>query len=101
MSDLSDPMDCNLPGSSAHGIFQARVLEWGAIAFSKIYLYLPVTICLQCERPGFDPWVGKKRMAEEKRMATQLHSRILAWRITMNRGGWLAAVHGVTRVGHY
>ena len=33
---LSDPMDCSLPGSSVHGIFQARVLEWGAIAFSQI-----------------------------------------------------------------
>ena len=31
---LSDPMDCSLPGSFVHGIFQARVLEWGAIAFS-------------------------------------------------------------------
>ena len=31
---LSDPMDCSLPGSSAHEIFQARVLEWDAIAFS-------------------------------------------------------------------
>ena len=31
---LSDPIDCSLPGSSARGIFQARVLEWGAIAFS-------------------------------------------------------------------
>ena len=31
---LSDPMNCSLPGSSVHGIFQARVLEWGAIAFS-------------------------------------------------------------------
>ena len=31
---LSDPMDCSLPGSSIHGISQARVLEWGAIAFS-------------------------------------------------------------------
>ena len=30
-----DPMDCSLPGSSVHGIFQARVLEWGAITFSK------------------------------------------------------------------
>jgi len=30
----SDPMDCSIPGSSVHGIFQARVLEWGAIAFS-------------------------------------------------------------------
>ena len=34
---LSDPMDCRLPGSSVHGIFQARVLEWGAIAFSEWY----------------------------------------------------------------
>ena len=31
---LSDPMDCSLPGSSIHGIFQARVLKWVAIAFS-------------------------------------------------------------------
>ena len=31
---LSNPMDCSLPGSSVYGIFQARVLEWGAIAFS-------------------------------------------------------------------
>ena len=33
---LSDPMDCSLPGSSFHGISQARVLEWGAIAFSEV-----------------------------------------------------------------
>ena len=32
---LSDPTDCSLPGSSIHGIFQAKVLEWGAIAFSE------------------------------------------------------------------
>ena len=32
---LCDPMDCNLSGSSVHGIFQARVLEWIAISFSK------------------------------------------------------------------
>ena len=37
---LSDPMDCSLPGSSVHGIFQARVLEWGAIAFSKSWTQL-------------------------------------------------------------
>ena len=34
-STLHDPMDCSLPGSSAHGIFQARVLEWGAIGAGK------------------------------------------------------------------
>ena len=33
---LHDPMDCSLPGSSVDGILQARVLEWGAIAFSKV-----------------------------------------------------------------
>ena len=32
---LRDPMDCSLPGSSAHGIFQARVLEWAAVSFSR------------------------------------------------------------------
>ena len=32
---FSDPMDCSLPGSSAHRIFQAKVLEWGAITFSS------------------------------------------------------------------
>ena len=36
---LSDPMDCSPPGSSVHGIFQARVLEWGAIAFSAMKYY--------------------------------------------------------------
>ena len=36
---LSDPMDCSLPGSSAHGTFQARVRQWVAIAFSRV-IYL-------------------------------------------------------------
>ena len=43
---LSDPMDCSLPGSSIHGVFQARVLEWGAIAFSKI-ISIYVKFCLR------------------------------------------------------
>ena len=38
---LGEPMDCSLPGSSVHGIFQARVLEWGAIDFS-IYTLLHI-----------------------------------------------------------
>ena len=48
---LSNPMDCSLPGSPVHGIFQARVLKWGAIAFSRI--------CLWYRKQGFDSWVGK------------------------------------------
>ena len=35
---LSDPVDCSLPGSPIHGIFQARVLEWGAVAYRSINL---------------------------------------------------------------
>ena len=44
---LSDPMDCSLPGSSVHGIFQARVLEWGAIAFSFIHYTIYLFKCTQ------------------------------------------------------
>ena len=44
---LSDPMDCSLPGSSIHGIFQARVLERGAIAFSTQLLELTKKVSKQ------------------------------------------------------
>ena len=43
---LCDPMDCSPPASSVHGIFQARVLEWVAIAFSAMH------------RKGINPWLG-------------------------------------------
>ena len=42
----SDPMDCSLPGSSVHGICQARVLEWVAIAFSEVLAFSSVQSCL-------------------------------------------------------
>ena len=52
---LSDFMDCSLPGSSTHGIFQARVLEWVAIAFSLHMLLLLLLSCfsrvLLCATP--------------------------------------------------
>ena len=41
---LRDLMDCSLPGSSIHGIFQARVLEWGAIAFSAWSLVISISL---------------------------------------------------------
>ena len=43
---LRDPMDCSPPGSSIHGIFQARVLEWGAIAFSETGAYFEFNVIL-------------------------------------------------------
>ena len=63
---LRDPMDCSLPGSSIHGISQARVLEWGAIAFSENHLAAAAAKSLQscltlCDPidgspPGSQPW---------------------------------------------
>ena len=49
---LCDPMDCSLLGSSIHGIFQAKVLEWGAIAFS----IKTILIQLMCGEPTY--WKG-------------------------------------------
>ena len=43
---LRNPMDCSLSGSSIHGIFQARVLEWGAIAFLEKFLYNLLYVCI-------------------------------------------------------
>ena len=55
---LGNPMDCSPPGSSVHGIFQARVLEWGAIAFSTLIPYI-VSILLsefsEIYLPKFQP----------------------------------------------
>ena len=53
---LSDPMDCSLPGSSVHGIFQARVLEWGAIAFSvELWASLKSSVGKECTCSAGDP----------------------------------------------
>ena len=71
VSDSSDPMDCSPPGSSVHGIFQARVLEWGAIAFSD-----EVPRIIQIRDEGLIP--GWEDSLEDG-MAT--HSSDLAWRI--------------------
>ena len=74
---LSDPMDCSLPGSSVHGIFQARVLEWSAIAFShsvscrwikpwilslgnRFYLYYQ-----------WEEWINKITVGEDKKCTSQ------------------------------
>ena len=46
----SDPMDCSPPGSSVHGIFEASVLEWGAIAIGMIKQGLAQ--CLACRKPS-------------------------------------------------
>ena len=76
----SDPMDCSLPGSSVHGICQARVLEWVVIAFSEL------------NKQG-------DNIQSEKAVAPPLQYSCLE--NPMDRGAWWAAVHGVakTRTG--
>ena len=81
---LSNPMDCSPPGSSVHGIFQARVLEWGAIAFSKKedkYIFIEVYL-----------WDLEKAMAP--------HSSTFAWKIPWMEGPGRLQSMGLPRVGH-
>ena len=60
---LSDPMDCSLPGSSVRGIFQARILEWGTIAFSERLVFTKEgnCICLSTYTHQFNEFRTKKK----------------------------------------
>ena len=55
---LSDPMDCSPPGSSIHGIFQARVLEWGAIAQDASFWVPQNSVKNEMESHSVTPWDG-------------------------------------------
>jgi len=78
---LSDPMDCSLPGSSVHGIFQARVLQWGAIAFSNIIYYM-LNTCMQVKKQQLEPdveqWTGSK-LGKEYIKAVYCHPAYLIY----------------------
>ena len=62
---LSDPMDCSLPGSSLHRIFQARVLEWGAIAFS-VYMHRYIIICKTTRSSRYFPHFKVRKSRAQK-----------------------------------
>ena len=75
---LSDPMDCRLPGSSVHGIFQARVLEWVAVASSVSYARRTL-ICLVTETLDGE---GKNNQAfggDQYNYNNKLAKMIMAW----------------------
>ena len=65
----SDSMDCSLPGSSVHGIFQARVLEWGAIAFSEKCLQIVPNV----------PWELRGGARERQNCQIQNHWSIVVF----------------------
>ena len=83
---LSDPMDCSLPGSSIHGIFQARVLEWGAIAFSD-------------EQPRQHIKKQRHYFANKGPKAMAPHSSALAWKIPRTEEPGGLQYMGLLRVG--
>ena len=78
---LSDPVDCSLPGSSVHGIFQARVLEWGAIAFSKTIVYqsskIKSRITIRCSN-STSRWIPERieSRVSKRCLYTHVHSSI-------------------------
>ena len=104
----SDPMDYSLPGSSVRGIFQARVLEWGAIAFSFICSRKPhifydllywASLMTQMVKKLLimqETWVQSLGQEDplEKDMATLQYSCL---EDSMDRGVWWATVHGVKK----
>ena len=63
-------MDCSPPGPSVHGIFQARVLEWGAIAFSKLYFIVPIKSTTTMQGGG-----QRGRKQKEKKIQKNLQNK--------------------------
>ena len=84
VSDSCNPMDCNLPDSSLHGISQSRILEWVAISFSR----------------GSFPLRDWTAVSNPPERAMAPHSSTLAWKIPlMEKSGGLQSM-GSLRVGH-
>ena len=98
---LCDPVDYSLPGSSVHGIFQARILEWVAVSFSRGSLLLPNRASLVAQMVKNLSAMQKTRVQSlgledpsEKGMAT--HSCL---ENPTDRGAWWATVRAVTESG--
>ena len=91
-STLSNPMDCSLPGSSIYGIFQAKVQEWGAIAFSKKNIYF----CFIDYAKAFDCVDHNKLWKILKEMGIPDHLTCLLRNLYAGQEATLRTRHGTT-----
>ena len=100
---LSDPMDCSPPGSPVYGVFQARVLEWGAIAFSALPLaggfFLPlappgsgdshpVRHVLECSFQPIPPGSCQEQSGAASNFQISLSSLKASWGVVEGDSGW-------------
>ena len=96
-------MDFSLPGSSVHGIFQASVLEWGAIVFKHIQNKIMASLVAQLVKNRlamWETWVQPLGWEDPLEEGMKTHSNILAWENLTDREAWQATVHefhGVTK----
>ena len=102
-STPSDPMDCSLPGSSTHGIFQAGVLEWGAIPFSYMYIYGSSLVAQAVKNlPAMqETWVQSLDWKDPLEKGIATHSNILAWEIPWTEEPCGLQSMGSQRAGYY
>ena len=90
-------MDCSLPGSSVHGIFQARILEWVAISFSRGSSQLRDWTLVSCIGGRRFP-IWATREAALIASLYYLRKKANLWESVKDRGTWHAAVHGITEI---
>ena len=117
MFDSYDPMDCSPPGTSVYGIFQARILKWVAISFSRVSFWSKDQTLVSWIASGFftnwdtrealftvylsiipfNRWIKRCRDTEN---AMAMHSSTLAWKIPWTEEPGRLQSMGLLRVGH-
>ena len=97
---LSDPIDCSLPGSSVHGIFQARVLEWGVTTYLRLLIFLLAVLIPSCDSSSsvyHMMYSAYKLNKQEPGNGSSSPLQYSCLKNQMGEGACWATVHGVTK----